>query len=115
MPTALSSFLIVHLSFKPITYHFCMATHGHAWLHLAHPTLMPISCPFLAIHIHTHVNEAPCKFHETPMSRVSCCLLGSGMRPYMVICVLPGVHGLRAIALVEKWGFVLRLPEEATH
>ena len=43
-----------------------MATHGHAWLHLAHPTLMPISCPFLPIHIHTHVNEAPCKFHETP-------------------------------------------------
>ena len=49
------------------------------------------------------------------MSRVSCCLLGRGMRLYMVICVLPGVHGLRAVALVEKWSFVLRLPEEATH
>ena len=33
----------------------------------------------------------------------------------MVICVLPGVNGLRAVVLVEKWGFVLRLPEEATH
>ena len=32
-----------------------------------------------------------------------------GMRLYMVIC------GLRAVVLVEKWGFVLRLPEEATH
>ena len=66
MPTSLSSSLVVHLFFEPITYHFCMAMRGHAWLHLAHSMLMPISCPFLPIHIHTHVNEAPCKCHELP-------------------------------------------------
>ncbi|RVW28888.1 hypothetical protein CK203_115322 [Vitis vinifera] len=31
---------------------------------------------------------------------------GGGMRFRMVTCALPSVHGLRAVASMEKWGFV---------
>ena len=82
MPTSLSSFLVVHLSFEPITAWPCMAA----------------SCSF---HAHAHF------VHDVlSASRVSCCLLGGRMRFRMVTCALPSVHGLRAVASMEKWGFV---------
>ena len=35
-------------------FHPCMATHGYAWPHHIHFVPIPVSCPHLPIHIHTH-------------------------------------------------------------
>ena len=34
--------------------HLCLATHGYAWSHHIHFVPIPVSCPHLLIHIHTH-------------------------------------------------------------